>query len=151
MTNPDLERAQQVLAALNAATPKPLDVAALIAEARKSLPDTARKDDGTVEVPDPELVNTLLARVSQIKAEMKQLAAEEDEIKTFLKELVLAAEDGREEGSVEGLTVHGATVFTFKRTVSRVLNQSQVKAMFPDIPENSELWADQVRRTALIK
>lgn len=136
---------------LNATKPV-IDVTALVAEARAKMQVPTAKTDKAVEVTDPHTVNALLARASELKEQKKAIELEYDQIVGLLKDIVTSAEvlHGGE-GSIEELTVNGATVFTYKQSTARVLNSTQVKKLFPDIPENAELWSDQVRRTALIK
>lgn len=155
---PNPEAVKAAMALLNQqvtppAGPAPaVNVTDLIAQARSTMQVPTSAEEKAIEATDPHTVNALLARAADLKAQKKAIEVEYDQITTFLKDVVTSAEvlHGGE-GSVEELRVNGATVFTYKRTTARVLNQEQVKKMFPDIPENAELWADQVRRTALIK
>lgn len=129
-----------------------VNITELIATARSTMQVPTSTEDKSIEATDPHMVNAMLARASELKAQKKAIEAEYEQITTFLKDVVTSAEvlHGGE-GSIEELRVNGATVFTYKQSTSRVLNQEQVKKMFPDIEENAELWTDQVRRTALIK
>ena len=126
-----------------------IDLDTLIAEAREKMQvDAATKLDATLETPDATLANELMARWSDLERQRKEIEAEQDKIKSFFTDLVESAEKaaGVAAGTIEQVTVHGAAVFSYKPQVSRVLDQQQVKKMFPDIPENAELWKTQATR-----
>lgn len=123
----------------------PLSVNAMVDAARAALslkPATEVKAKGVVEASDANTVNELLARREELKRirgaaelEMKQL----DEV---MKEHM---------GDAETLTVHGAPVATYKRSVSRIIDSDYVKSMFPDIPGHEGFYKDSERRTFLVK
>jgi hypothetical protein len=98
-----------------------------------------------LEAPDAELINTLLAEASEHERIAKLHTAEREKIKSFLGDLIEQAE-AQVGHNIDELTVHGATVFTYKTVVSRVLDQAYLKAMFPDTPANAEAWKDQTSR-----
>jgi len=128
-----------------------LDLDALIAAARAEAglkPAEIAKD--ALEVPSADFANQLLARASELKRIIDASTKERDTIGKFFAELIetAEAETGKEIGE---LTVHGAPVFTYKRSVSRVLNQSHIKSLFPDIPENAEMYVDSERRARIYK
>lgn len=131
-------------------TKEGLDLDALLAAAREQLSLTpAEVPAGKLEAPNAEVVNTLVAKADDLKRTADAATKEREKIKAFLKELVTSAEENP--GDVQELTVHGATVFTYKGVVSRVLNQQHIKSMFPDIPENAEFWMDSDSRRAEFK
>ena len=147
-------KAKQILTQF--AEPQPtvgLDLDALIAKARADNGVVAKVKDLSVEAHDPELVNTLLAQASELKRVEDGAKKERAKITDFLGDLVEAAEiaQGVAPGSFAELTVHGAVVFTNTLSTSRVLNQTHIKSMFPDIKENAEVWSDQTKRTRLYK
>lgn len=124
----------------------------LIAAARSNLKlPEAIPAGGSLEAPDANLVNTLLARADDFKRTADAATAEREKIKKFLNDLIVAAESTGNGESIAELTVHGATVYTYKKVVSRVLDQPHIKSLFPDITENAEMWKDQVSRRAEFK
>ncbi len=153
--SPELATAKQILANQSQpafAEPEPAPVAgfdldALIAQARErlSLPIATAPAAGKLEAPDADLVSALLARADDFKRVSDEAIKEREKITAFLADLIVAAEEST--GTpIEELTVHGATVFTYKTVTSRVLNQTHLKSLFPDIPTNAEAWKDQTAR-----
>lgn len=126
--------------------PKPaFNLDALLDEARDRLQisnQNAVVSADIIEAPDAATVNQLLALADQYKREADTATANREAIKDTLKELV---------GEHEGISVNGATVFTFKPVTSRVLDQPHIKSLFPDLPENAEFWKDQNSRRAEFK
>lgn len=168
--SPEVQKALDIIAAANAAAANtlaaeqkavglevnpnpssPIDLASLIADARAKMQVPTDAKDAAVEATDPTLVNEMLAKASELADTIKKATAERELIKDFLKDVVKSAEVLHGEGSIHELTVHGATVFTYKPVVARVLNQTWIKANFPDIPENAEMWQDQISRPANFK
>lgn len=145
--NPQLAEAEAILATLN--KQQSIDLDALIAEARTKMQvDATAKLDTTVEAPDPTLANELMARWSDLDRQAKEIAAEQEKIKSFFTDLVESLESaaGVEPGTIEQVAVHGAPVFSYKTVTSRVLDQAAVKKLWPDVPENEELWKTQTTR-----
>jgi hypothetical protein len=153
--NPDeLARAQRLLAEAEGRPAPSLDLDALISAARDNLKlKPVKLDDKAIEAPDADLVNTLLAHADDYKRQIDALTKERSKITDLLAEIMESEEErlGLEAGGIEGLTVHGATVFTNKVSRSRVLNAAHIKSLFPDIAGNEECYTDQIRRTRLYK
>lgn len=99
-------------------------------------------DDDIVDAADPDTINAIVARAEDARRRRKEADAEYAELIGLLKAAV---------GEHDGVQVHGAVVFTYKRSRSRILNQSFVKSRFPDIEGNEDFWTDSERRTALLK
>jgi hypothetical protein len=87
-------------------------------------------------------VNAILARAAAARQRKKEAEAEYNELIGLLKATV---------GEHDALRVHGAVVFTYKRSTSRLLNQQYIKSRFPDIEGNEDFYTDSERRTALLK
>lgn len=132
------ERTEEVAAAVHV-EPNLVGVDQLIAEARKRLGTMAASDDTPtrVEVSDAAAANELLAQRDSLKRQASILEEAIEKIDNIFVDLI---------GDNEELTVGGAVVFTYKNGTSRVLNQAQIKKLFPDIPENAEFWKDQPSR-----
>ena len=128
------------------------DLDNLIAAARDKMNLTliAAAKDEKLEAPDAELVNTLLAQADEWERREKEAKAERAKITDFFRDLVVSTED-RTGKPISELTVHGATIFTYKISSSRILNQAHIKSLFPDLPENAEMWIDSPSRRALYK
>lgn len=127
-----------------------LDERIAAARAKLLVPADAKPQGAKLEAPDPELINTLLAEASEHERLVKLHTGEREKIKAFLGDLIEQAEE-QVGHSIDELTVHGATVFTYKTVTSRVLDQSYLKQLFPDTPANMEAWKDQVSRRAEFK
>ena len=95
------------------------------------------------------LLGALLAQADEFKRTIDAATKERAKITDFLGDLIEAAESAP--GDIEELTVHGATVFTSKIATSRILNQSHIKSLFPDIAENAEMYVDSSSRKRLYK
>ena len=105
----------------------------LIEEAKSKLiekPKATKVSKKTIESPEPALVNSLLAQLSELQGEMKQLKAQEDEIKAVIKDII---------GSAEELHVHGAKVASISRWRETSLITDKVKETFP-LVEYPELY-----------
>ena len=105
----------------------------LIEEAKAKLiekPKATKVNKKTIESAEPELVNSLLAQLSDIQIGMKQLKAQEDEIKAVIKDII---------GSAEELHVHGAKVASISRWREQSLITDTVKETFP-LVEYPELY-----------
>lgn len=142
-----LAEAEAILKHLEAK--QPLDLDALIAEARlKMQVDAGTQLQSTVEAPDPMLANELMARWSDLDRQGKEIAAEQEKVKSFFTDLVesMEAQAGFAPGAIQQVSVHGAPVFSYKPVLARVLDQAAAKRLFPDTPENAELWKDQTTR-----
>ena len=129
-----------------------LDLDGLIAAARDKMnltPIAAAKNE-KLEAPDAELVNTLLAQADEWDRREKEAKAERAKITDFFRDLVVSTEDATGK-PISELTVHGATIFTYKPSISRILNQAHIKSLFPDLPENAEMWIESTSRRALYK
>lgn len=122
------------------------DVHALVEDARKKLgvnpaPDTeTRKVDVTGQ--QAIVINNLLAKSAELDRIAKAATTEREAIKEALADFA---------GDAEELSVNGATVFTYKEQVARVLDQAYIKAWFPDVPGNEKFWKDQVTRPRRFK
>jgi hypothetical protein len=134
----------QILAGGNApahAAPA-LDITELLAVARTKLGVVKATPDQAVNevVPtDPALVLELVARANELKRTSDAAVKERGKITDLLAELT---------GEGGELIVNDAAIFTVKTVVSRVLDATHIKSIFPDLPENAEMWKDQaaVRR-----
>lgn len=137
MTNDDLTAALEMLESTVAPA---FDIDALLAEARSKLKLEPKivDDHKEVEAADANVVNALLARADVLKRAEDAAKKERAKITDTLAELA-----GTPNGVPIELKVHGATVFVVKNVTSRVLNTEMIKSVFPDIPENSELWKSQ--------
>lgn len=105
----------------------------LIEEAKSKLiekPKATKVSKKTIESSEPALVNSLLAQLSELQGEMKQLKAQEDEIKAVIKDII---------GSAEELHVHGAKVASISRWRETSLITDKVKETFP-LVEYPELY-----------
>lgn len=105
----------------------------LIEEAKSKLiekPKATKVSKKIIESPEPALVNSLLAQLSELQGEMKQLKAQEDEIKAVIKDII---------GSAEELHVHGAKVASISRWRETSLITDKVKETFP-LVEYPELY-----------
>lgn len=103
----------------------------LIDEAKAKLiekPKATKASKKVVETDDPNLVNSLLAQLSEIQSQAKALKAQEDEIKNVIRDII---------GSAEELHVHGAKVASISRWRETSLITDKVKELFPiaDCPE----------------
>ncbi len=109
------------------------EIRTLIEEAKSKLiekPKATKVNKKTIESAEPELVNSLLAQLSDIQIGMKQLKAQEDEIKAVIKDII---------GSAEELHVHGAKVASISRWREQSLITDTVKETFP-LVEYPELY-----------
>jgi hypothetical protein len=109
------------------------EIRTLIEEAKSKLiekPKATKVNKKTIESAEPELVNSLLAQLSDIQIGMKQLKAQEDEIKAVIKDII---------GSAEELHVHGAKVASISRWRETSLITDTVKETFP-LVEYPELY-----------
>lgn len=132
-------------------TPRPATLDERIAEARlRLLNQVAAPEAGKLEAPDKDVISTLLAEQSEWKRIIDEATKERAKITDFFADLIVANENGNE-GSIEELTVHGATVFTYKTVTSRTLDTAHIKSLFPDIPENAEMWSEGVQRRKVFK
>jgi hypothetical protein len=104
--------------------------------------EPASEGDDVVDAPDASVVNAILARAAAARQRKKEAEAEYNELIGLLKATV---------GEHDALRVHGAVVFTYKRSTSRLLNQQYIKSRFPDIAGNEDFYTDSERRTALLK
>lgn len=105
----------------------------LIEEAKSKLiekPKATKVSKKIIESSEPALVNSLLAQLSELQGEMKQLKAQEDEIKAVIKDII---------GSAEELHVHGAKVASISRWRETSLITDKVKETFP-LVEYPELY-----------
>lgn len=103
----------------------------LIDEAKAKLiekPKATKASKKVVDASDPALVNSLLAELSMVQDQMKQLKAQEDEIKDVIRDII---------GQAEELHVHGAKVASISRWREQALITDKVKETFPlvDYPE----------------
>jgi hypothetical protein len=97
----------------------------LIEEAKAKLiekPKATKVNKKIVDAADPALVNSILAQLSELQTEMKQLKAQEDEIKAIIKDVI---------GASEELHVHGAKVASISRWRETSLVTDKVKETFP--------------------
>jgi hypothetical protein len=105
----------------------------LIEEAKAKLiekPKATKVNKKIVDAADPALVNSILAQLSELQTEMKQLKAQEDEIKAIIKDVI---------GASEELHVHGAKVASISRWRETSLVTDKVKETFP-LVEYPELY-----------
>lgn len=114
-----------------------LDIDALIATARERLSLAPTPADSTAddeyEAPDAAVISSMTAEAAALKRAEDKAKKDREKISSFLTELLPA---GR-----TALTVHGATVFTAKRSAdSRVLNTDFIKSKHPDIAGNEDYW-----------
>lgn len=135
-----IEEALAILNATEQSDPKSTaqNLDTMIAEARTRLglvPKLATNTSNEVSPTDPAIVSALLAQADGFKLAEATAKKERAKITDFLAELT---------GPDSTLVVHGAAVFAVSTVTSRVLNQTHIKSMFPDIAENTELWTDQV-------
>lgn len=121
-----------------------LDTATIIDRARNSLeipPKEASADEVTItDSVQAALVNELLAQAQSTQAVIKAATADYEAIKELLSELL---------GDREVLKVHNAPVFTYKKTTSRILDQSYVKSLHPDIEGNEDFYKTTESRRRL--
>lgn len=128
-----------------AADPRPMtpfDLDALLSDARNKLGVvTATPEQPANEIipTDPAIVIDLVTRAAEFKRQADVATKERAKITDLLAELT---------GEGGELIVNGAPIFTVKTVVSRVLDATYIKSVFPDLPENAEMWKDQaaVRR-----
>lgn len=134
--------AAQVAAALPS-SPK-IDLDALLEYAREklSLSSPAAVVDNEVEAIDANTVNALLAQASEYDRVAKAATKERAKITELLAEYT---------GVGHELTVNKAVVFTVTEVVTRSLNTDHIKSLFPDIPENAEMWKESVATRRLYK
>jgi ABC-type phosphate transport system auxiliary subunit len=105
----------------------------LIDQAKAALvskPKATKDNRKAVEAADAILTNELLARLNQIKTELKTLKAEEDELKAILTDAI---------GTGEELTVHGAKVASIARWRQVDIVSEKVKELF-SVAEYPELY-----------
>lgn len=139
------ERVEEVGAAVHQA-PNLLAVDNLIADARNKLgagvyPDTTSgAEHPAIEASDPAMLNALAAERASLYREKKELenriAAIDDIAKNILGE------------QNHDLKANGVTIVTYRPVTppTRVLDQAHIKKLFPDTPDNAELWKDQPSR-----
>ncbi len=97
----------------------------LIDEAKAKLiekPKATKSTKKVVDASDPAIVNGLLAELSMLQDQIKQLKAQEDEIKDVIKDII---------GTAEELHVHGAKVASISRWRETALITEKVKELFP--------------------
>ncbi len=97
----------------------------LIDEAKTKLiekPKATKSTKKVVDASDPAIVNGLLAELSMLQDQIKQLKAQEDEIKDVIKDII---------GTAEELHVHGAKVASISRWRETSLITEKVKELFP--------------------
>ncbi len=97
----------------------------LIDEAKTKLiekPKATKSTKKVVDASDPAIVNGLLAELSMLQDQIKQLKAQEDEIKDVIKDII---------GTAEELHVHGAKVASISRWRETALITEKVKELFP--------------------
>lgn len=105
----------------------------LIEQAKAKLiskPKATKSSKKVIEAADPALVNSLLAELSNIQDALKQLKAQEDEIKDVIRDII---------GQAEELHVHGAKVASIARWRETTLITDKVKETFP-LVEYPELY-----------
>lgn len=105
----------------------------LIDEAKAKLiekPKATKTSKKVVDASDPALINSLLAELSMVQDQIKQLKAQEDEIKDVIRDII---------GSAEELHVHGAKVASISRWRETALITDKVKETFP-LVEYPELY-----------
>lgn len=124
----------------------------LIAAARqKLLGQTSEQTvDKKIEAPDRNVFSQMLAEADEHQRLEKFHAAERAKISDFFADYIIASESATGK-LVDELTVDGATVFTYKTVTSRVLDQPHIKSLFPDLPENAEMWTELSSRRKLYK
>ncbi|MDF2563584.1 MAG: hypothetical protein K0R99_5030 [Microbacterium sp.] len=147
---------------MNQTTPSPTDAAAeIIANMQRAfdvhaLIDDARTKLGIEQAVEPGvgaykvnvtgqkaiIVNNLLAKAAELDRIAKAASAEREEIKQTLADYA---------GDATELQVNGAPVFTYQEQTARVLDQSWIKANYPDIPGNEHFYKDQVTRPRRFK
>jgi len=114
----------------------------LIEDARKKLGAGTHLDSGAehpaIEASDPAMLNALAAERASLYREKKELEQRIAAIDDIAKG-ILGEKD-------HDLKANGVTVVTYRPVTSRVLNQAHIKKLFPDVPENRELWQDQTSR-----
>ena len=111
-----------------------------IEAARKRLalkPSASVRDE--IEAADPDIINALLARASELDDTEKAAKREREKITALLSEIA-----GLPDGDKRVLLVHGAPVFSVSLVVSRALDQAQVKSEFPDIAGNERFYKDSI-------
>lgn len=92
-----------------------------------------------VEAADPDVINALLAKASELDDTEKAAKREREKITALLTEII-----GEPDGDKRVLLVHGAPVFSVSLVVSRGLDQAQVKSEFPDIADNARFYKDAI-------
>lgn len=145
MSIPKPSDVARALALLENAERPEFDLTGLLANARNRMalaPAAEVRKDDILEAGDPQSVNELVALADQYFREAKAATAARDQIKDLLRELV---------GAHDGISVHGAVVFTNKVVKSRVLDQAAVKNEFPDVPGNERFWTTTQSRRAEFK
>lgn len=111
---------------------------------------TGQKDEGfVVEASAPAIANELSAVIEHADKQIKFWQAQKDAARDVIKDAITAAAADRfpdEEAAPKNITfkANNVTVATFNRTAdARVLDSAQIKAMFPDTPDNAQLWKTQ--------
>lgn len=139
------ERVAEVEAAVGAHAGPSISLDHLLEKAANLAGIEAIADNKVISVKEPALaamLNELVATQADLKRRADALTKERDRVTDLIKTLL---------GDAEELVVNGATVATYKTSTSRILNQTQVKKLFPDIEENAELYTDSERRALLFK
>ena len=109
---------------------------ALIEQAKAQLvakPKATKVSKKVIDASDPAMINALLAELSSIQDQAKQLKAQEDEIKNIIRDVI---------GTAEELHVHGAKVASVSRWRETALITDKVKELFP-LTECPEIYKAQ--------
>lgn len=134
-----VERVEEVAAGVHGA-PNLTAIDHLIEEAKSKLGagiiDTS-VDHPWIEADDAAMLNALSAERGSLDRQIKMLTERKASIDDLAKGIL---------GDAHDLKANGATVVTYRPSVSRTLNQEQVKKHFPDTAENAELWKDTETR-----
>ena len=108
---------------------------------------TGQKDEGfVVEASDASVANELAAAREHAREQIKFWTAQKAAAEDVIKDAITAVAEERfpdEENAPKNITfkANNVVVATFNRSAdSRGIDSAKVKALFPDTPDNSELW-----------
>jgi hypothetical protein len=111
--------------------------------------DSSKNEGFVVEAASPLVANEIAAVRAHAAEQIKYWSAKKEQAEKVVKDAALAAAEANfpdEESAPKVITfkANGVTIATYNLSAdSRVLDQAAVKALFPDTPDNAQVWKTQ--------